>query len=504
MSESMSESLLAAVTPAHGGDALEQATLVRSLIADGADVSARDEDGATALHRAVKAPYNSDDPLPCPEVVRALLECGADVHAVDKNGVPPAGWAVAFSDSDPAAWTERSVEVLALLVEHGARLDGKIRSTSGGSFAHRGCVAVPLYAFLLDHGAPTDAVDDRGNTPLHVTVRSARPGLVKLLLERGADNAAVDGLGRTPLGIALRLPEYSMEQRQARSEIVALLEAAGAPAHVRYPVVEGGPLPIDMEALRQAAGVMRAELAEVCEAAGIPDDSGWLTRRVEPDFDSYQDFVAELGNNCHPDHLPHLPELCARVLGGTGTTLTLTSDQRVDTPFFHHGDLVAKGDLDVVAPFVVTGSLTVEGVLADAGPASAVAIRGGVTARGVFTDGEMSVDGDIKADVVYGYYNDNTLQAGTIRARLVIEDEHATIAPVEADLHFDLDDFQQGYGDGVQEQLRELLVDEVFAVDEDEDEDEDKGKEKMDRGLLFARLREGLPVFRTDAQAEPH
>ncbi|MGW2110846.1 ankyrin repeat domain-containing protein [Streptomyces sp. NPDC001948] len=402
-------------------------------------------------------------------MIRALLECGADVHAVDNHGVTPAVWAVALNDSDPAAWTERSVEVLALLVEHGARLDGKIRSTSGGSFAHRGCVAVPLYAFLLDHGAPTDVVDDRGDTPLHATVRSARPGLVKLLLEHGADNAAVNGLGRTPLGIALRLPEYSMEQRQARSEIVALLEAAGAPAHVRYPVVEGGPLPIDMEALRQAAGVMRAELSEVCEAAGIPDDSGWLTRRVEPDFDSYQDFVAGLGASCHPDHLPHLPELCARVLGGKGATLTLAGDQSVDTPFFHHGDLVVKGDLDVVAPFVVTGSLAVQGVLADAGPDSAVAIRGGVTARGVFTDGEMSVDGDIEADVVYGYYNDNTLQAGTIRARLVIEDEHATIASVEADLHFDLDEFQQGHGDGVQEQLRELLVDEVFAVDEDED-----------------------------------
>ncbi|WP_406530399.1 hypothetical protein [Streptomyces sp. I8-5] len=110
----------------------------------------------------------------------------------------------------------------------------------------------------------------------------------------------------------------------------------------------------------------------------------------------------------------------------------------------------------------------------------------------------MSVDGDIEADVVYGYYNDNTLQAGTIRARLVIEDEHATIATVEADLHFDLDDFQQGHGDGVQEQLRELLVDEVFAVDED------GGREMMDRGLLFARLREGLPVFRADSQAEAH
>ncbi|MCX5434019.1 hypothetical protein OHU11_40470 (plasmid) [Streptomyces sp. NBC_00257] len=498
MSEVMSKSLFAAVAPDRGGDPAEGAALVRSLIADGADVSAHDEQGATPLHRAVKAPYSADDPLPSLEVIRALLECGADVHAVDNHGVTPAAWAVALNDSEPAAWAKRSVEVLALLVEHGARLDGKIRSATGGSLAHESCAAVPVYAFLLDHGAPTDAVDDRGDTQLHATVGSARPGLVKLLLERGADAAAVNGLGRTPLGIALRLPDYSEKQRQARSEIVALLEAAGAPAHVRYPVVEGGPLPIDMEALRQAAGVMQAELAEVCEAAGIPDDSGWLTRRVEPDFDSYQDFVAGLGYGCDPDHLPHLPELCARVLGGTGATRTLVGDQSVDTPFFHHGDLVVKGGLDVVAPFVVTGSLAVEDVLADGGPDSVVAIRGGVTARGVFTDGEMSVDGDIEADVVYGYYNDNTLQAGTIRARLVIEDEHATIATVEADLHFDLDDFQQGHGDGVQEQLRELLVDEVFAVDED------GGREMMDRGLLFARLREGLPVFRADSQAEAH
>ncbi|MFJ1550022.1 hypothetical protein [Streptomyces sp. NPDC088246] len=115
-----------------------------------------------------------------------------------------------------------------------------------------------------------------------------------------------------------------------------------------------------------------------------------------------------------------------------------------------------------------------------------------MTARAVHTDGEMSVGGDIEAEVVYGYDNDQTLQAGTIRARLVIEDEHGTIAVVEADAHFDLDDYQQGYGDGVQGQLRELLVDEVFSNEEDEDE------EQLDRTLLFARLREGEPVFRAN------
>ncbi|WP_175408269.1 ankyrin repeat domain-containing protein [Streptomyces sp. TRM64462] len=491
MSGVMSESIFAAVAPVCGGDPAERAALVRSLIADGADTSARDGSGATPLHRAVKAPCSADDPLPSVEVIRALLECGADVHAVDDNGVTPGVWAVASNDSDPAAWAERSLEVLALLVEHGARLDGPNGFAAGGSPAHHSTAAVPLYTFLLDHGAPLDAVDARGETPLHATVRSGRPGLVRLLLERDADTTAVNGLGQTPLGIALRLPENSVEQRQARHETVSLLRAADAPAHVRYPLVGGGPLPIDMGAVRRAAAVMCAKRAAACEAAGVPDDSGRLARLVEPDLASYQDLASELRHHCDPDLLPSVPRLCAAALGDTGTTRTLTGDHHVDMPFFHHGDLVVKGALDVVAPFVVTGSLTVEGVLADCGPDSVVAIGGGVTARGVFTDGEMYVGGDIEAEVVHGYDNDHTLQAGTIRARLVIEDEHETIASVRADLHFDTFGYQQGYGDGVQEQLRELLVDEVFAADEDEDDEE-----MFDYGLLQARLGEGLPVFR--------
>ncbi|MET9663203.1 ankyrin repeat domain-containing protein [Streptomyces sp. NPDC006510] len=493
----MSESLFAAVMPVAGADPAERAARVRSLIADGADVSARDERGATPLHQAMEA-TGDDGPLPSLEVIRALLECGADVHATDSESVTPAGWVVARSGSEAEARrVRRTVEVLALLVEHGARLDGSNGLRSGGSLAHHSGVAQPVYAFLLDHGAPIDAADDRGDTPLHAAVRAWRPDLVKLLLERGADTAAVNGLGRTPLGFALRLPDYSEKQRQPRSEIVALLEAAGAPAHVRYPVVEGGPLPIDMEALRQVAGVIRAEQAAVCEAAGVPYDGGGLAQLVEPDLDSYQELAAQLGGGIDPDLIGFVPEMCAKALGDTGAPRTLHGDQLVDTPFFHHGDLVVKGHLHVVAPFVLTGSLTVEGVLADCGPDSVMAVRGDITARGVFTDGDVECR-DIHAEVVYGSYNDGTLQAGTIRARLVIEDEHETIATVKADLYFDTFDYQQGYGDGVQEQLRELLVDDVFAADEDEDE------EMLDQALLMTRLSEGLPVFRADAAPEGH
>ncbi|MGW1848831.1 ankyrin repeat domain-containing protein [Streptomyces sp. NPDC001966] len=483
MSEAMTESLFAAVTPVHGDDASERAAQVRSLITGGADVSARDENGATPLHWAVKAPsvggrHISGGPLPSLEIARVLLECGADVHAADQDGVTPAAWAVVLNRFLPSDQEARVLGLLMLLLEHGARLDGPSNISTGGSFAHYGMVAPELYALLLQHGAPIVAVDNRGDTPLHVTVSAARPDLVQLLLDRGADTAAVNGLGQTPLGIARRLE---------RNEIVALLEAAGAPAHVRYPAVEGGPLPIDMDTVRRVAGELNSD-----------GDSDWLTELVEPDLDSYQELVAELCTYEHdPDQLHLLSELCAGALGDTRTTRTLVGDQRMTTPFFHHGDLEVQGDLDITVPFVVTGSLTVEGVLADVASDSVVVIDGGLKARGVFTEADMRVYGDVEAEVVYGHYNDHTLETGVIRARLVIEDDHYTeTSGVEAELYLKSDDYANN-----DERLHGLLVDDVFAIDEDEDEEEE---EVLDHRLLFARLREGLPVFRINKQAKTH
>lgn len=474
------DDLFHAVSPAHGARPLEQVARIRALLAGGAEVSAPDEQGATPLHRAVQAPYQDRDPLPSVEVVRALLESGADVHARDRTGVTPAARAVLLNDTAPQAAVDRSVAVLELLVEHGARLDGPCGDVMGGSFAHHSTTAGPVYAFLLDHGAPTTDTDSLGNTPLHATVSSARPQLVELLLQRGADTAAVNQLGQTPLGIALNLDQYNDHQRRARSQIVPMLEAAGAPAHVRYPHTEDGPLPIDMHAIRQAAAELNAE----------GDDNPRLQRHVDETYDSYQHFIDALKHNCGPDGFVWLLELCRRVLGDTGTARTLVGEQEVRAPFFHHGDLVVKGNLQVMRSFVVTGSLTVEGCLADSRPASGIVVGGDLTAQAVYTDGDMHVSGDIEADIVYGSYNDHTLEARTIRGRLVIADDHDVQAHVEAEHHFDIDDYQQGYGEGVQEYLRTLLVDEVFTEDDGDDE------AQLNPGALFSRLWEGEAVFR--------
>ena len=248
-----------------------------------------------------------------------------------------------------------------------------------------------------------------------------------------------------------------------------------------------GPIAIDMDAVRRAASEL--------QAASVYD-STWLERFAEPDFDSYEDFVAHLRHDFDLQMVHLFPELCAVSLGGTGTTRVLPEHSQLHAPFFHHGDLVAQGSLYVTAPFVVTGSLTVEGVLQDCGPDSVIVVGGALSARGVYTDGEMYVSGGLEADVVYGSYNDNTLQARFIRARLVIEDEHCTMAAVESDNHYDIDTYEQGYGEGVQEQLRALLVDELF-IGNDKDPDDDE--RMLDAHLLFQRMADGEPVFRADA-----
>lgn len=462
----MTADLFDVVTPSHDEPSLDR---LRALLADGADLAARDEHGATPLHRAVQAPYTEDEPLPSLDVARMLLAAGADVHAVDGIGVTPAERAVLDNDTMPAAAIDRSVAMLALLVDHGALLDGPVSNVSGGSFAHHSCAPPAVYAFLLDHGAPTSVADDNGDSPLHATVQSGRTALVELLVGRGVDTGAVNQLGLTPLGVAQHLPRYSDQQRRIRSDIIAVLEAAGAPAQVDYPVVDGGPLPIDMDAIRGAA-------------------ADGLERFAVRTYGSYQHFIDDvMASSC--EVFPALLRACRSTLAAA-TVRTMEGDQTLSRPFFHHGDLVVRGSLHVQSRFLVTGALTVEGCLMDAGPDSRIAVGADLRARGVHTDGELYVEGDLDADVVYGHYNDFTLTADTIRGRLVVEDEHCVAADVEAEHHFDLDTYEQGYGDGVQERLRAVLVDEVFD-----------GEEMLDHYALFDLLRDGRPVFRSDAVA---
>ena len=86
---------------------------VRQLIQDGADVNAKDKDGATPLMLAAKINFN-------PEVLMALIEAGADLNAKNKDG---------WTSLMVAAQYNPHPKALTALLEAGA--DAKAKDSKG-------------------------------------------------------------------------------------------------------------------------------------------------------------------------------------------------------------------------------------------------------------------------------------------------------------------------------------------------------------------------------------
>lgn len=201
-----------------------------------------------------------------------------------------------------------------------------------------------------------------------------------------------------------------------------------------------------------------------------------------------------------PDAFWRLLERSTKVLGDQhGSARTLTGDQELYEPLFHHGDLVVTGHLYVPTAIEVTGSLTVGGCLYDREDSSRIVVGGNLTARAVFSAGDLLVRGDLGADVVSCVCLDpRTTCAGTVRARLVLEEDVGDrgAATVDAGIELDYDTYRLGRDDrdSLPEQLRALLVDEVFTRDDGDDE------LRLDRYELFDRLLAEERVFHDDAR----
>lgn len=443
---------------------------IKQAIAAGADINARRDYGLTALHDAVSPPYRASLPLPDLDVVRFLIELGADVNAVSSAGNRPLNSAVASNFADPENKIARSLEVMEVLQDTGARVN------DGTSLASFSCCHPTMFEALLKVFPDPRATDDKGNTALHAVVVTQQVALIERLLELDIDLDAVNDMGKTPLGLAYAHKGYTDEQKATRQQVIELLEARGAHKKAKIKA-SADTTPCDVDALHAAL-----------ETSVVSDAS--VKSFLSGDFDTYQEMMGQLKNNLMvPEQsLPALL-ICKAVLG-EGKTRILKGDQKIGIPFFHHGDLVIEGHLRIVAPFGVTGDLRVSGCVGDCGPDSFVVIGGDVTLDSLHTSGEFHVEGDINAtNVVYGYYNDNVLAAATIRGRLVIEDDHCTDATVEAGQHYPMDVYRQGRGEWVAEALQMLLVPEVFREDD---------PERIDQDRLFARLHAGEKVFAVD------
>lgn len=131
------------------------ANIINDLVERGADVNARDENGATALIWAVRHGHTA--------IARGLLAAGTNVDASDNNGYTALIWA-----------------------------------TRKGFI---NCANV-----LFKAGADVDLSDNEGVTALMIAAKKQRTYIAKKLIEAGADVNLADKKGRTAMDYATAAP----------------------------------------------------------------------------------------------------------------------------------------------------------------------------------------------------------------------------------------------------------------------------------------------------------
>jgi ankyrin repeat protein len=229
-------------TPLHWAAQNGHKDVVESLLANNAEVNARNSNGDTPLHDAVLKSHkqvaelllnngaevnakNQDGIMPLymaarsgnKYVTKLLLTHGADVNAKDNNGRAPLHIAAhkghkhvaelllahkaevnvrdksGFTPLHYAAWWS-FLEVAEVLLSK-KNIEAQIKA------GHKACSDVA--ELLLGKGAEVNAKNQDGITPLYMAARSGNKYVTKLLLAHGADVNARVNKGMTPLSEAL-------------------------------------------------------------------------------------------------------------------------------------------------------------------------------------------------------------------------------------------------------------------------------------------------------------
>ena len=199
------------------------------LLKYGADVDAEDSSQATALFWAVD---NKDQ-----GIVILLLEKGADIH-FGRTGRSPLYQAVDSQDKDMVAlllekWTgdnsedqrgwealhlatfaSRDKEMVTLMAEKGFKID--VPDAAGESAFTRAAAIGDweMAVLLLRRGADINGEDTGGRTAMWWTIRHGHPKMVRLLIEKGASINGRDSGGATALHWVVREASPGLNQNK--------------------------------------------------------------------------------------------------------------------------------------------------------------------------------------------------------------------------------------------------------------------------------------------------
>jgi ankyrin repeat protein len=165
---------------------------VRKMIAQGADVNAKDSRGMTPLFEASRTGHVEISKLLIKEKAKLLVERGTNVNTKDAFDWTLLHWAVRYGET----------EIARLLIKRGADVNAKDDKAS----------ITPLHLvsndsnietakLLIDRGADVNAKGAGDFTPLHNAAFAGKTKIARLLLERGADSSARSS-GKTPADFA--------------------------------------------------------------------------------------------------------------------------------------------------------------------------------------------------------------------------------------------------------------------------------------------------------------
>ncbi|XP_076789082.1 ankyrin repeat domain-containing protein 35 isoform X2 [Arvicanthis niloticus] len=162
------------------------------LLANGADINSKNEDGSTALHLAT---------ISCqPQCVKVLLQHGANEDAVDAENRSPLHWAASSGCASSVL----------LLCDHEAFLD--VLDNDGRTplmIASLGGHAA-ICSQLLQRGARVNVTDKDDKSALILACEKGSAEVAELLLSHGADAGAVDSLGHNALHYALHTQDEEL------------------------------------------------------------------------------------------------------------------------------------------------------------------------------------------------------------------------------------------------------------------------------------------------------
>lgn len=229
--------------------------VAQMLLAKGADVNARTDEGNTALHEAASRGHA--------DVVGLLLTQKADVNARRPKGVHARGLEEPGGGPLHDAVARGHNAVVVQLIKGGA--DVNLRSSTRNTPLHLAGAKdrTPIVKALVAAGADVNAFSDGGLTPLHAVAAGGDVESAALLLDRGAE---VNIASKPPAGNAvlprsralIRRPSANTPLHMAamadRLDMVKLLLARNADANAKNSL---GQTPLQLAKSTAVADLLR-------------------------------------------------------------------------------------------------------------------------------------------------------------------------------------------------------------------------------------------------------